>query len=98
MTDQPIDTENPLDGFYDQLEDTVIEQARRLINNDLYTKALLSTLPIALIATDNSGNIRSKNRAAEDLLGLDTRGKKASLLSCFTHDQLLLDKISHTLF
>ena len=89
MSDQPQEPNLLLNEFYDQLQDTVIEQACRLINHDLYTKAILSTLPIALVATDRSGKIRSTNRAAEDLLCLRTLGKGAVLADCFPQDQLL---------
>ena len=97
MSDQSSESDHSLDDFYDQLQDTVIEQARRLINNNLYTKAILSTLPIALVATDRSGYIRSINRAAEDLLGLGSLGENASLVTCFQQDQFLQEKITRCL-
>lgn len=43
--------------FEEQLEELVIGQARKLINQNNYTKSILSTLPMALIATDNLGNV-----------------------------------------
>ncbi|NOQ40900.1 MAG: PAS domain-containing protein [Desulfuromusa sp.] len=92
MSDQMSEPNHSLDEFYDQLQGTVIEQARRLINHNLYTKAILSTLPIALVATDRSGHIRSINRAAEDLLGLGSLGENASLVTCFP--LINLDKLS----
>jgi PAS domain S-box-containing protein len=97
MHDQQPEPNPSLDDYYDQLEDTIIGQARRLINNDLYTKAILSTLPIALVATDRSGKIRSTNRAAEDLLGLKALGKSAALADYFPQDQLLQEKIARCL-
>ena len=97
MSDQVTGADFLLDDFYDQLQDTVVEQARRLINHDLYTKAILSTLPIALVATDVTGRIRSTNRAAEELLGLPVIEKEAQLGSCFPRDQLLQEKIAHCL-
>ena len=56
-----------------------------------------STLPIALVATDVTGRIRSTNRAAEELLGLPVLEKDAQLGSCFPRDQLLQEKIAHCL-
>jgi len=97
MSDKLSEPNHSLDEFYDQLQDTVIEQARRLINHNLYTKAILSTLPIALVATDRSGRIRSINRAAEDLLGLGSLGENASLVTCFPQDQFLQEKITRCL-
>ena len=94
MPDLPSEQSSGIDEFYDQLEETVVEQARRLINNDLYTKAILSTLPLALVATDRSGQIRSTNKAAEDLLGLESRRKKIALPDCFPQDRLLQEKIN----
>jgi hypothetical protein len=47
-----------LDEFYDNLQDMVISQAGRIINNDLYTKSLLSSLPVALISTDKNGLVQ----------------------------------------
>jgi transcriptional regulator with AAA-type ATPase domain len=50
------------------LQDLVIRQASRLINDNLYTKSLLSSLPVALISTDKKGLIQVANRAAEEML------------------------------
>jgi PAS domain S-box-containing protein len=97
MSDQLPEQNRLLDEFYEQLEETVVEQARRLINHDLYTKVILSTLPTALVATDHSGRIRSANRAAEDILGLGSRVKDTVLASCFPQDQLLQEKITRCL-
>jgi PAS domain S-box-containing protein len=97
MSDQLPEQNHSLNDFYDQLEEMVVEQARRLINHDLYTKAILSTLPTALVATDRSGRIRSTNRAAEETLGLESLGKDAVLASCFPLDQLLQEKITRCL-
>ncbi len=94
MSDSSPETSGSLDSFYNQLQDTVIEQARRLINHNRYTKAILSTLPIALLATDRSGRICSSNRAAEALLALK---EKASLSECFQQDPLLLEKVERCL-
>ena len=54
--------------FFEDMQDFVIWQARRLINNNLYTKSLLSSLPVALISTDKNGLIQVANRAAEEML------------------------------
>jgi transcriptional regulator of aromatic amino acid metabolism len=93
MSEQFPEADFLLDDFYDQLQDTVVEQARRLINHDLYTKAILSTLPIALVATDGAGRIRSANRAAEELLCLAGLEQAVQLAGCFPQDQLLQEKI-----
>ena len=34
-------------AFNQNLQDLIIQQASRIINNDLYTKSLLSSLPVA---------------------------------------------------
>jgi hypothetical protein len=34
--------------FFEDMQDFVVWQARRLINNNLYTKSLLSSLPVPL--------------------------------------------------
>lgn len=56
-------------AFFEGLEDLAVQQARRLINLSLYSKALLSMLPVALIATDKDGLVRMSNKAAQDILG-----------------------------
>jgi transcriptional regulator with AAA-type ATPase domain/polyferredoxin len=93
MSDQLPEKNRLLDDFYNQLEEMVVEQARHLINHNLYTKSILSTLPTALVATDRVGRIRSANQAAEEILGLGSLAKGITLASCFPKDQLLQDKI-----
>ena len=58
-----------LESFYERLQENVIRLASRLINHDLYTKAVLSTLPIAVIAVDKDGTLRTANKSAEEILG-----------------------------
>ena len=55
-------------AFNQKLQDLIIQQTSRIINNDLYTKSLLSSLPVALISTDKNGLIQVANRAAEEML------------------------------
>ena len=50
------------------LQDLVIHQASRLINDNLYTKSLLSSLPVAFISTDKDGLVQVVNEAAEEML------------------------------
>ena len=69
-----------LEEFYDNLQDMVIRQASRIINNDLYTKSLLSSLPVALISTDKSGLVQVANKAAEEMLQTELRSIKGSSL------------------
>jgi transcriptional regulator with AAA-type ATPase domain len=94
MTDPSPENSQSLDDFSDQLQDTVIDQARRLINQSQYTKALLSTLPIALMSTDRTGRICSVNRAAEELLA--PRGK-SGVSECFPKDPGLREKFDRCL-
>ena len=44
-----------LEEFCGELRSLVVKQASRMINNDLYMKALLSALPVAMIAADEDG-------------------------------------------
>lgn len=62
------------------LQDLVIRQASRLINDNLYTKSLLSALPVALISTDKKGLIQVANRAAEEMLQIKLQSVKGSSL------------------
>lgn len=59
---------NRIDDFNESLEGLVISQAKRMIDLSLYTKSLLSTVPVALIGMDKNGSIRNVNRAAEEIL------------------------------
>ena len=63
------------------LQDLVIRQASRLINDNLYTKSLLSSLPVALISTDKYDRIKVANQAAEDMLQVKLRSVKDSPLT-----------------
>jgi len=81
-------------NFEDQLEELVIFQARKLLNQNNYTESILSTLPIAMIATDLDGKIRSFNNPAKNLLSLTT-GKH--LKDFFENDSSLQDKIINCL-
>ena len=60
--------ENGMEDFYDNLQDLVIDQAKRLINQTQYTKTLLSSLPVAILATDADGKIQTMNKNAENIL------------------------------
>ncbi|WP_022664855.1 adenylate/guanylate cyclase domain-containing protein [Desulfospira joergensenii] len=57
-----------LEHFYNKLQDLVIDQARHLINQSQYTKTLLSSLPVAILATDADGRIQTMNQIAEKIL------------------------------
>ena len=81
--------------FNEQLEELVIEQARKLINQNSYTKSILTTLPIALVATDKMGNVHSFNNTAKKLLCL-SNGKK--LTECFSENSSLQSKIENCLY
>ena len=83
-----------LDKFYGKMQDTVIQQASRIINNDLYTKSLLSSLPVALISTDKNGLIQVANKAAEEMLQFKLRSiKNSSLLDLFSLSPAITEKI-----
>ncbi len=70
-TTEPDSGAQLLEDFNEKLQELVIDQASRLINLSLYNKAVLSALPVALLATDKDGRIRTVNNAAEEIL--DTR-------------------------
>jgi len=82
------------DDFSEQLEELVIDQARRLINQNSYTKSILSTLPIALVATDKTGKVRSFNNTAVSLLDLSDA---TILADCFPNNISLQSKIKDCL-
>lgn len=65
----PSAASDPLEDFHQRLQNTAVDQAKKIIDLHLYHKALLSTLPVALLGTDRSGRIRSVNHAAEEILG-----------------------------
>jgi PAS domain S-box-containing protein len=67
-------------AFNQKLQDLIIRQASRVINNDLYTKSLLSSLPVALISTDKHGLIQVANQAAEEMLQVKLQSVKGSSL------------------
>jgi PAS domain S-box-containing protein len=90
--------EDPLADFHQDLQELVIDQARRLINLSFYNKALLSTLPVALLGTDRQGHIRAVNQAAEEILGVSEKEVKGTpLASLFAADSDTVKKIDHTL-
>jgi transcriptional regulator of aromatic amino acid metabolism/polyferredoxin len=83
-----------LEEFYDNLQDMVIRQASRIINNDLYTKSLLSSLPVALISTDKNGLVQVANKAAEEMLQTELRSVKgSSLTDLFSLSPAIADNI-----
>jgi hypothetical protein len=53
--------------FFEDMQDFVVWQARRLINNNLYTKSLLSSLPVPFAS--NRRKYQSGQRAAGPCLG-----------------------------
>jgi len=76
------------------LQDLVIRQASRLLNHDLYTKSLLSSLPVALISTDKNGLIQVANQAAEEMLQTRLPSKKgASLIDLFSRSPAIAENI-----
>jgi PAS domain S-box-containing protein len=90
--------QNQLEGFYKNLQDVVIEQAQKALNYDLYIKALLSTLPVAVIATEKDGLIRTVNKAAEEILGIKAKQIRGRELSdVFRSNPELIDKTRQTL-
>jgi len=94
----PDHTPNSLEGFELDLEKLVIDQARRLINTNLYTKSLLSALPVALLATDKEGRVRSANKAAEEILQFDAKQVQGkSLTTLFQTNSEVITKIGDTL-
>ena len=77
------------------LQDLVIRQASRLINDNLYTKSLLSSLPVALISTDKEGQIEVANRAAEEMLQTKLKSVKgSSLIDLFDLSPAIAEKIN----
>ena len=76
------------------LQDLVIRQASRLLNHDLYTKSLLSSLPVALISTDRNGLIQVANQAAEEMLQSRLPSKKnASIVDLFSLSPAIAENI-----
>ena len=76
------------------LQDLVIQQASRLINDNLYTKSLLSFLPVALLSTDKNGMIQVANQAAEEMLQTTLQEIKGStFIDLFTHSPALVEQI-----
>ena len=77
------------------LQDLVIRQASRLINDNLYTKSLLSSLPVALISTNKDGLIQVANRAAEEMLQTKLQSVKDSpLIDLFALSPAIAEKIN----
>jgi PAS domain S-box-containing protein len=80
------------------LQDLVVRQASRLINNDLYTKSLLSSLPVALLSSDKNGLIQVANRAAEEMLQTELQSVKGSpLIDLFNLSPEIVEKIKQAL-
>jgi len=76
------------------LQDLVIQQASRLINDNLYTKSLLSFLPVALLSTDKNGMIQVANRAAEEMLQTTLQEiKGTTFVDLFSHSPVLVEQI-----
>ena len=82
-------------AFNQKMQDLIIQQASRLINNDLYTKSLLSTLPVALLSTDQNGLVQVANRAAEEMLQTKLRSIKGlPLIDLFNLSPAIAGKIT----
>jgi len=58
--------------FNKKVHELVIRQTRELLNTHIFTKSLLSSLPVALIAADMQGLIKTFNRSAETLLKINS--------------------------
>lgn len=87
-----------LDQFYDQLQELVIDQAKRVIDLSLYHKTLLSALPVALLGTDRQGIVRSTNQAAEEILGFTEKQMNGHpIADLFENDPETVEKINETL-
>lgn len=71
MAENSQNDRGTLEDFNAKIREVFIQQARKLINSRIYIKSLLSTLPVALIATDERGRVQTVNQACEDILGLD---------------------------
>ena len=82
MTIEELNSRNEAlrDNMQD-LQDLVIHQASRLINDNLYTKSLLSSLPVAFISTDKKGHIQVANKAAEEMLQVTLQSVKGTSLN-----------------
>ncbi len=84
--------------FNQLLQDLVIKQASRLINLDLYNKAILSTLPVALFATNENGEIQTVNSAAEEIFKIKAdKIKGEQLVNLLQSSNDLINKIQQTL-
>jgi PAS domain S-box-containing protein len=95
MDDTESGTSKALRENLQDLQDLVIRQASRLINDNLYTKSLLSSLPVALISTDKEGEIQVANRAAEEMLQTKLQPVKgSSLIDLFTLSPTISEKIN----
>ena len=87
-----------LEDFYDKLQDLVIDQARRLINQSQYTKTLLSSLPVAILATDADGRIQTMNQIAEKILATDLADiKDQPITSLFPNSPEVISQLDSTL-
>jgi len=88
-------SQSSIDDFNENLQNLVVDQAKRVIDLSLYTRSLLSTVPVALIGTDKKGLIRNSNRAAEEILGLaEDEVKGAELSGIFESNSTVSKKIS----
>jgi len=84
--------------FSQIMQDLVVKQASRLINLDLYNKAILSTLPVALFATNEDGKIQTVNSAAEEILSINAEKVKGKLLlSLFQSSNDIIEKTEQTI-
>lgn len=91
---KPVGANSALQENLQNLQDLVITQASRLINDNLYTKSLLSFLPVALLSTDKGGNLQVANKAAEEMLQTSLKSIKGdSLTDLFSHSPDLIKQI-----
>jgi PAS domain S-box-containing protein len=86
------------EAFNRNLQNAFIDQTRKILNLNLYTKAILSTLPVAIIATDKDGRINFMNSFAEGLFEINSanvRGKR--LISILETNQAVIKTINDAL-
>jgi PAS domain S-box-containing protein len=87
-----------LEEFCSDLRLLVVKQASKMINYDLYMKALLSALPVAMIAADKDGIINTVNKASVEIFGLEENRIKGIIISeLFESDSEIVKKIDQSL-
>ncbi len=90
--------ETYLEEFCSDLRALVVKQASKMINNDLYMKALLSALPVAMIAADKNGIINTVNKASEEIIGIEkNKLKNKKIADLFNSDSDIVDKLDQAI-